>query len=67
MDRTVILCRNVLRYGRVEFIEDVWESRSRRSHELILDDVEVVGIIHKLAIPSVPSLQNLRMLMSRRA
>lgn len=67
MDRTVILRRNILRYGRVEFIEDVWESRSRRSHELILDDVEVVGIIHKLAIPSVPSLQNLRMLMSRRA
>ena len=56
MDRTVILRRNILRYGRVEFIEDVWESRSRRSHELILDDVEVVGIIHKLAIPSVPSL-----------
>lgn len=67
MDRTVILRRNILRYGQVEFIEDVWESRSRRSHELILDDVEVVGIIHKLAIPSVPSLQNLRMLMSRRA
>ena len=43
--RTIAVNRNVIRHSDRELVEQVWEHRRQRAHQLLTDDLDVIQVV----------------------